>query len=242
MDIILLSFSSIVLLGRFNPAIFHPEWLDRYKILPIQEIQWAEGEKPKITETQHKNRKIVIEEVPPLIVTPDLADLRFPSLRIYVDSDKYECSTFQREKFSSIKDVTIKIFKLLSHTPINALGINFEGHWKLKDSAQVILRRLFVGRHENFQKALGDDYQIGGVITSNQKNRKTTIKFMTSNKIQNGIFFNVNFHRAVATRQADQTSQLISENYEKDSEDIIDIIKKLIGEPEETWKPKPLKG
>ena len=52
----MLSFSSIVLLGHFNPAIFHPEWLDRYKILPVQEIQWAEGEKPKRTEAQHKSK------------------------------------------------------------------------------------------------------------------------------------------------------------------------------------------
>ena len=235
----MLSSSSIVLLGSFNPAIFHPEWFDRFKILPVQEIQWAEGKEPRIIETQHKDRKIIIEEIPPLIVTPDLADLRFPSLRILVRSDKFICSASQRKHFALIKDVTIKSYSLLSHTPIDSLGINFEGHWKFKDDADTILRNLFAKGHNSFTKALGDDYQIGGIITSHRRNRKTTLKFDTSNRLPDGIYFNANFHREIKTRQAEQATQLISENYEKDLEDIINIVKELIGEPAKTWAPKP---
>ena len=135
-------------------------------------------------------------------------------------------------------DVTIRIFSLLSHTPINDLGINFDGHWKCEDDAQTILRKLFAGGHESFQKVLGNGYQVGGVITSHQESRKITLRFEVSNKIENGIFFNVNFHRDISTRQAEQAIQIISENYEKDLEDVINIAKELIGEPEETWKPK----
>ena len=40
----MLNTSTIVFLGNFNPAIFQTQWLDRYKILPRQDIQWAEGE------------------------------------------------------------------------------------------------------------------------------------------------------------------------------------------------------
>lgn len=241
LEIILLSSSSIVLLGRFNPAIFHPQWFDRFKILPIQEIQWAEGKEPRIIETQHKDRKIIIEEIPPLIVTPDLADLRFPSLRILVRLDRFLCSAVQRKHFSLIKDVTIKSYNLLKHTPIDALGINFDGHWKFKDNANIILRNLFAKGHNSFKKTMGNDYQIGGIITSHQSNRKTTLKFDTSDRLQDGIYFNANFHREIKARQAEQATKLISENYNKDLEDIISIVKGLIGEPEETWEPKPQK-
>ena len=117
------------------------------------------------------------------------------------------------EKTEAVKDVTIKSYSLLSHTPVDALGINFEGHWKFKDSADKILRNLFAKGHNSFTKALGDDYQIGGVITSYQKNRKTTLKIDVSNILQDGIFFNVNFHREIKTRQAEQATQLISEKW-----------------------------
>lgn len=234
----MLNESSIVLIGNFNPSIFHPEWFDRFKILPIQEIQWAEGEKPKISEIQNKDRKVIIEEVPPLIVMPDRADLQFPSIKITVIPDRYQCLATQRENFSLMKDVTLKIFTLLSHTPIMALGINFHGHWKFIDDSNEILKSLFAKKDEAFKKTLGDDYNIQGQIIFRKGNQKISLKFEPSNKIQNGIYFGANFHSEIETRRAEQVIQIITENYEKNLNDTIKIVQALLGEPKETWIPK----
>jgi hypothetical protein len=231
----LLSQSSIVLLGNFNPAIFHPEWLDRYKILPIQEIQWAEGEKPKITEVKDKDRKIVIEEVPPLIVKPDLADLLFPSVRITATQGKYQCLANRRENFQLVKEVTLKTFTILSYTPIHALGINFVGHWKFKKDSKEILRSLFAGQDMDFRKKVGDNYDIEGKIILQKENQRMSLTFEDSKKIPNGIHFYANYHSDTETHKTEQAIQLIDENYDKNLNDVIETVKRLIGEPEKTW-------
>jgi hypothetical protein len=235
----LFSLSSIVLLGNFNPAIFHPEWFERFKILPSQEIQWAEGNKPKISELQSKGGKIRMEEVPPILVRPDRAILMFPSLKIDVKPGKYECITEQRKDFSTLKDVTVKILTILPHTPVDWLGINFHGHWKFNRDAKEILKSLFAKNNEEvFKNAMGVDYRVEGKIISDRRKAKITIGFAPSDKIEAGLFFNANFHRAIETRRAEEAMQLIQEYYDMDLEDVLDILKKLVGEPEKTWTPK----
>lgn len=55
--------SYIVLFGSFNPAIFHPEWFERYGILPIQDTQWAKDKKQQFrVENDLENS----EEIPPI--------------------------------------------------------------------------------------------------------------------------------------------------------------------------------
>jgi hypothetical protein len=225
-------------LGNFNPAIFHPEWFDRFKILPIQETQWAEGEKPKITEFQSKGRKIVIEEVPPFVVKPDLSDLLFPSLKITVEPNRYQCLAIHREKFFLLKEVTLKIFTLLSHTPVDGLGINFQGHWRFKDDSSIILRDLFAKKDGDFKKIFGDGYKVGGQIISQVGNQKLLLRIESSNRIETEVCFDANFHSEIETRRTEQVIQIIDENYEKNLDDIINIMKNLIGEPEETWTRK----
>lgn len=232
----MLSYSSIVLVGNLNPAIFHPQWFERFKILPIQETQWAEGQKPEIDEIPYRDRKIIVEGVPPLIVAHDLADLRFPSLRIKVELGRYVCETVEREKFSLIRDVTLKVFNLLEHTPVSALGINFEGHWQFDDDRQSILKDLFAKQDEAFKDTLGDGYCIGGKIISEDTNRKMTLKIENSKVMENGVHFHANFHRDLKTEQAQQAVEMIKDYYDEDLKNIVRIAKRLLGEPKDTWK------
>jgi len=231
-----LNFTSIVFLGNFNPAIYHPEWLEKFKILPIQEIQWAEGEKTEMKEIPYKNGTLVLKKIPPLMVTPDLTELFFPSLRLTVNSERFECSTEERRNFSLVKDVVIKIFSLLSHTPIKAVGINFHAHWKFKDPSDVILKNLFAKNDSAFQNSLGPDYHIGGTIWSIQKGVKSSLKIEKSNKLDNGVYIQANYHKDIETIQTEQPINFIQENYDDFINQFIEESKKILGDPEETWK------
>jgi hypothetical protein len=225
-----------VLVGNFNPAIFHPEWFNRFKILPIQEIQWAEGEKPKTRELPFGDKKIIISEVPPIIIEPNRAEIQFLSINLKVKPERYECSTINRDKFPFVKDVTIKTFEILSHTPISAVGINFDGHLKFNDPPNQILKNLFGKRDEDFINILGADYEIGGILYSSSDSLRRTLRMELSKRLDGGIYFNINFHRKIETKMAEQGIEIINQCYDEDLENTVSIVKGLLGDYVEAWK------
>jgi len=178
----MLNLSSIVLLGNFNPAIFHPEWFERFKILPIQETQWTEYPTVEKDGAEFRGRKLVVQSAPqpPLIVTPEYSCLTFKSLKIEVRRERFDCKTSVRNRFSLIKEVTLKIFSLLEHTPVRSVGINFEGHWKFSDDGQIILKRIFgCENSRHLHDIFGDSYEIGGRITTAGEDYSLTTDFCT---------------------------------------------------------------
>lgn len=235
-EIALLSSTSIVFLGHLNPAIIHPQWFERYKILPIQETQKASGEKPRVIEIPGDN--IVLEETSLTSVTAGRAYIPFPSLTIDVTLDRYMCSTLKSECFPLVKDVTVKTFNILEHTPIMSVGINNEGHWKCEESAHDILKRLFVNDDNSFKSKFGEEYRIGGIIAFRKDDKRVNLKINESTLLGGGVHFNFNFHYVIETQQAKSAVGVIKDNYDKDIDESISIAKELIGTPENTWKPK----
>jgi len=235
-EIALLCSTSIVFLGHLNPAIIHPQWFERYKILPIQETQKASGEKPRVIEVP--GEKIILEESPLTSVTASRAYIPFPSLTIDVTLDKYVCSAVKSECFPLVKDVTEKTFNILEHTPITSVGINTEGHWKCKESAHNILKRLFANDDNSFRSRFGEEYRIGGIITFKKDNKQVSLRINGSTTLNDGVHFNFNFHYVIESQQAKSGVDVIKDNYDKDIDESISIAKELIGAPENTWKLK----
>ncbi len=234
----MLSSASIVFLGHFNPIIMHPQWFNRYKVLPIQETQKAEGEKPKVIEIPYEGKKVVLEEASLTSVTAGYAYIPFPSLTIEVTLDRYVCSSTKSENFNLIKEVTVKTFNILEHTPIKSVGTNFEGHWKCKSSAQDTLKSLFAKDDDSFKNKFGDEYHIGGAISFQENGRRVTLRINKSNLLDNGVHFNFNFHKGgLEAQQAKEAVEIINTNYNDDINNSIKLAKELIGEPENTWKP-----
>ncbi len=196
----MLNLSSIVLPGNFNPAIFHPEWFERFKILPIQETQWTEGPAVEKNGAEFGGRKLAVQSPPqpPLTVTPEYSCLTFKSLKTEVRRERSDCKTFVRNSFSLIKEVTLKIFSLPEHTPVRTVGINFEGHWKFSDDGQIILKRIFgCENSRHLHDTFGDSYKIGGRITTAGEDYSLTADYTKSNILEGGIFLNANYHRKV---------------------------------------------
>lgn len=239
--IALLYFNSIVLLGRFNPAIFQTQWLDRYKILPDQDIQSAQGEKADVQEVPFKDGKLVISKTPEMVTTSDFAQLNFPKIKLTVQRERYQCGTFERESFSLLKDVTIKIFNLLSHTPVKAVGINFDAHLEFEKDAEYILKSFFVNNHKRFADLFGEDYGIKGSIKTKIIGDVDTIEFAKSNRFDNSIYIHSNFHKIIATENAEEAINWINDNHTKSIDAIIKIIIDLLGEPKKVWTPQQQK-
>ena len=95
---------SIVLVGSFNPAIFHPIWFERYGMLPTKETDAAKVE----------------------VVTGDVALIDFPWFRLEVLRERLTVKTSDESKVSVLRDLVVSVLQLLEHTPISQIGLNRE--------------------------------------------------------------------------------------------------------------------
>jgi len=101
--------ASIVLVGSFNPAIFHPEWFIRHKIVP----EW------NYDAQTHGN------DQSKLAVMPDLSTIEFQDDRhMQVLLNKFVLRTSRASEYLTLKDIVSSTFGILQETPIAQMGMN----------------------------------------------------------------------------------------------------------------------
>jgi hypothetical protein len=99
--------ASIVLVGKFNPAIFSPAWLAKMGLMSDAALEAAKVE----------------------IIHPDFAKFAADDISYEVVSTRFQLQS-ESEPFVRTSDTAAAIFgKLLPHTPIRQLGINLEAHF-----------------------------------------------------------------------------------------------------------------
>lgn len=99
----------IVLLGRFNPAIFHPIWFEKQQLLNAAEVEAAQVE----------------------VIHRDVSVLRFEWFQLQVFEDRCEFSCIRESHFQLTKDLAQLVFQLLEFTPVSAMGINVNQHFRV---------------------------------------------------------------------------------------------------------------
>jgi hypothetical protein len=103
---------SIVLLGSFNPTIFHPQWMARKEIIPEGAATGA-------------NVKVNHSEVSEF----DLENCKFQVL-----PERFLASSRDEEFFKPLRDLVIHLFTILLETPIYKMGLNHHWHYKFEDA------------------------------------------------------------------------------------------------------------
>jgi len=139
--------ASIVLLWRFNPAIFSPAWFAKVGI-----ISGAELDESKVN-----------------IIHPEVTQFSLDRFKIDVLQERFSITT-SNEPFVQILDDTLSTFYHLPHSPVKAFGINYEIHFNL-DSAD---QRIALGRAlapvvpwKDFGRRLGGGTpeRLGGLVS-----------------------------------------------------------------------------
>jgi hypothetical protein len=105
----------IVVIGSFNPAIFHPEWFLRQKLISEEEA--------KSPETNV------------VAVGKDVAEISLGGMKIFCMNDRFSVATTNISKAARIQDLLLSTFTTLSHVPITACGINPQAHYHVKNEA-----------------------------------------------------------------------------------------------------------
>lgn len=99
---------SVVLVGSFNPAIFHPAWFAREKLIQHEEAERAEVK----------------------IVSPQVSVFSIGWLGLEVTLDRFAVRTTQIQHAEPLRDLVLGTFGLLRHTPLAHMGINRQAHFR----------------------------------------------------------------------------------------------------------------
>lgn len=114
----------VVILGSFNPGIFHPEWFLHNRLIDQQE---ADASDTKIN-----------------VVGREVTEIHICGMKVMSLSDRLVVSTTNISQAARIQDLLFQIFALLSHIPVTACGINAHAfyHVSTRDYWHEIGHRL----------------------------------------------------------------------------------------------------
>jgi len=107
--------ASIVLVGNFNPSIFHPQWFAAHDVISQSEAD---------DESDFK------------IATPQVSSFSLTWGNIQVTTDQFVIRCKNPTFFTMLQDFVLKTFGILGHTPVSAMGINLEQKWLSTSEAE----------------------------------------------------------------------------------------------------------
>jgi hypothetical protein len=108
---------TIVVVGSFNPAIFHPAWLSTHNLVRRDEAEAAKVE----------------------VVHAELASLVLPWVHLQVARDRFQASTLDPAHFDHLLDLVVGVFAILAETPVTAVGFTYNIHREMSTEKRDVL-------------------------------------------------------------------------------------------------------
>jgi hypothetical protein len=205
--------ASVVVLGRFNPAIFQPQWFRDHDLIPASEIDSAEN---------NPNR---------LLVTNDVTALQFESIRLDVQQARWSINTSRQDWKRDLGPIAASIFELLPHTPISLLGFNYSIHRYVVGGKPAALRLLNRWAPvEPLASAVGKRVHIGATVRCDWDAYRVTFTLDSSVRLADGIYVGQNFERKVDGGKA--LSECLHTDWSKIVKRAEDLIKTIAADEE----------
>src|SRR5438128_7714194 len=102
---------TLVFVGSFNPAIFHPEWFGRMKLVAEQD---AKDALPDLKFLSH-----------------EAADVTVAGIHLQCLPERLTLSTPNPARYEQLQELTVAMLEILPHTPFRACGINHSVHYSV---------------------------------------------------------------------------------------------------------------
>ncbi len=103
--------AAVVLIGKFNPAIFQPAWLGANNLIRKEEDEGANIE----------------------VVNPQVTSFSADWLRVQVVAERFQAVTEDTAHYQALRDLVVSTFHLLEHTPFWLMGLTRDMHFKARD-------------------------------------------------------------------------------------------------------------
>lgn len=222
--------SSVVVIGHFNPAMFHPYWFEKNNVITKDEAELAVGRKDSFQ----------------MILTGPLTLFRTEEIFVRVEENKMQIEAVNNV-LTLLKDFVCKTFQALFSYEIKAFGYNFMAHYRVesKELYQTIGDKLAPKKY--WSKLLGDDVEgvdrKGGLRQMRMTEQKSDdsgqiiINFEPSIRVKPlGVYIACNDHYNLKENMQDGQSlaQIVSETFDERMSYLEelqqDLLKKLINE------------
>jgi hypothetical protein len=173
----------VVVLGSFNPAIFHPSWLSMNNLLRSEEAEEAKVE----------------------IISSEATVFTASWCSFQVLQHNMMIASTDPTKQAPLLDLILGVFQLLEHTPVDAFGLNRDRHYRMES-----LDKWHKFGHFLAPKASWDGIiQSPGLKSLEMQGRRegdetdtVTVKIEPSIKVTpNGLYMNVHRHYTVSASE-----------------------------------------
>ena len=183
--------ASIVFIGSFNPAIFHPSWY-------VAEGLWSKTE---------------LENAEVGVIAADTCSFRTEQYTLQALNNRFMISTAQPPLYDSLRDLAIGTFRILRHTPLAKLGLNRDFHFRLEaeEAWHAIGHKLAPKEHWN--PILNNPGMRSLAIEGTRPDGldgAVNVRVEPSNRIENGLFVEINDHFEVDDTLAKSASAILS--------------------------------
>ena len=215
-----ISGTTIVLVGRFNPAIFTPAWFELHELLPEGTAEVAKLE----------------------VAHPQATAFNAEWLNVNVMVERFSVETVQAPNIR-IRDLIVRTFREhLNHTPLTAVGINRSVHFNvnsLADRDRIGRTLAPIGPWGAWGEELGVDGTQGGMTSltmsridpdGRPKGGGIHVRVEPSARIgkgRTGVYVSVNDHYQFDVEQPEATEAVIRV-VENDFDESVERSSKLI--------------
>lgn len=182
--------SSIVVIGDFNPAIFTPDWLEKYGLLGNADAELARRDASSVI--SHHATRFETDWFILQVLEQNFSLTSKGSVR------------------PNLKDIVSGIFSLVPHTPVKALGLNFMAHYKMaheedyhKIGDSLAPKTVWHSIFDEASNAAGLEnltirvQPFTRTDKTNKCNDSKAISIQPSGVVPNGVFLTMNDHHDI---------------------------------------------
>src|SRR5712692_636067 len=105
-----ISGSASTLIGSFNPKIFQPEWFARRGLLPVAEAEAADVK----------------------LISPPVSHFETERFVLQITAERFIAFSKPNTNAVPLRDLVQGAFFILEHTPVTAMGLNFQMHFAME--------------------------------------------------------------------------------------------------------------
>ncbi len=198
---------NILVLGSFNPTIFHPLWFKQHNLISNSDLIFTE-EKSSVK-----------------LLHPQITQFTLSWCEIEIQTNRFLIQTTQEAYFEQLFDLAIGVFTLLQHTPITAVGINYLTNQSLDQADKFDFLNNF---YSSKLKEIYRGFLPFNIQFTIQKDKESNINVQIKEDINSKkIVTNVNYHYECPEFNGSMLAKLISENGRKSLQICKDNTKQL---------------
>lgn len=174
--------TNIVLIGDFNPKIFQPAWFAAQEL-----IRNEEAEDAKID-----------------IIHSAFVSFSLEWLRMDVHQNRFFAATHQKPFYNPLRDLVVGTFRILTHTPVRMLGINCDFHFPIGSEQDWHAVGDRLAPKEMWRGILEKPGMKSLSMEGHRPNQfigKITVKVEPSQKIEYGVYININDHYEIKDQE-----------------------------------------